>query len=163
MKGRALFIDLDVVILKSLDPFFEVSETFHTIGMDSGWRHGKTVGVNPNMNTSVFGFEIGDQTKISSTFSDDPNAASARFGNEQEFVEGTIDAWQPWPEPWVISYKRHIRRKSLLAPILGAHPVPDKARIVAFHGKPNPTDLLNASDRSGLAWIGNYWRTYLNE
>lgn len=159
LQGRALFIDLDVVILGDLAPFFSLEGPLLGVGGGDGWRHGRVATV-PELNTSVFGFTLGSQRHISDVFTADPNGASARFGNEQEFVEGTAPSWAPWPEPWVISFKRHIRRKSLLAPILGPHPVPEGARIVAFHGKPNPLDVVNGRYGRGYEWIREYWRKY---
>ncbi|MFD2173234.1 hypothetical protein [Rhodobacter lacus] len=159
LKGRGLFIDLDVVILGDLAPFFTLEGPLFGVGAGPGWRHGK-VPENPTLNTSVFGFTLGTQSDISDTFRADPNQASARFGNEQEFVEGTAKTWAPWPDPWVISYKRHIRRKSVLAPLIGPHPVPQGARIVAFHGKPNPHDFLTGHHHRGLRWIPDYWHRY---
>lgn len=156
LSGRALFIDLDVVILDALDPLFECRGPLHAVGGGRDWRHGR-VPTAPTMNTSVFGFDIGGSTEISRAFEKDPNRASGSFGNEQQFVEGTVEEWKPWPDPWVISYKRHIVRKSLLAPLLGPHPVPQGARIVAFHGKPNPRDFASGAGGKGLSWIRDYW------
>ncbi|MGO4909316.1 hypothetical protein ACEN2J_13415 [Pseudorhodobacter sp. W20_MBD10_FR17] len=159
LAGRALFIDLDVVILDDIEPFFTVQGPLFGVGGGPDWRHGR-VPVAPTLNTSVFGFNLGEQVDISDAFTAAPDAASAQYGNEQQFVEGTARDWAPWPDPWVISYKRHVRRKSLLAPLLGPHPVPQGARIVAFHGKPNPQDFVTESFGRGYRWIGDYWRKY---
>ena len=40
LTGRCLFIDLDSVIVGSLDPFFDVDATFHAIGGGVDWRRG---------------------------------------------------------------------------------------------------------------------------
>lgn len=159
LTGRALFIDLDVVIVDDIAPFFTLEGPLFGVGAGHDWRHGK-VPANPTLNTSVFGFTLGTQSDISEAFSADPDRASASFGNEQEFVEGTARAWAPWPDPWVISYKRHIRRKPPLATILGPYPVPEGARIVAFHGKPNPLDVITDGPHRGLGWLTDYWRRY---
>lgn len=159
LAGRAVFIDLDVVILGDLAPFFALEGPLFGVGGGPDWRHGK-VPTAPTLNTSVFGFTLGSQSHISDNFSANPAKALANYGNEQQFAEGTAREWAPWPDPWVISYKRHIRRKSLLAPLLGPHPVPKGARIVAFHGKPNPQDFVTGRFGRGYDWIGDYWRKY---
>lgn len=162
LAGRALFIDLDVVIVDSIDPFFDLKGPLFGVGEGPGWRHGQ-VPTAPTLNTSVFGFTLGSQTDISNAFSADPNAASAQYGNEQQFVEGTARHWAPWPDPWVVSYKRHIRRKSLLAPILGPHPVPAGTRIVAFHGRPKPMEVARSGFGRGYGWIRDYWQKYARD
>ena len=159
LSGRAVFIDLDVVIVDAIDPFFEETAPLLAVGGGPKWRHGQ-VPTNPTMNTSVFGFTLGQQTNIAQTFQNAPNQASASFGNEQQFVEGTAAQWRAWDAPWVVSYKRHIRRKSLLAPLLGPHPVPKGAKIVAFHGKPNPRDFADGAMGRGYDWIRDYWQRF---
>jgi hypothetical protein len=159
LTGRALFIDLDVIILDDITPFFTLEGPLFGVGGGPDWRHGR-VPAAPTLNTSVFGFTLGTQSDIVKSFSADPGGASASYGNEQQFVEGTARKWQPWPAPWVISYKRHIRRKSLLAPVIGPHPVPAGARIVAFHGTPNPQDFVTRNFGRGYEWIADYWRRF---
>lgn len=159
LTGRALFIDLDVVILDDLEPFFMLQGPLFGVGGGPDWRYGR-VPMEPTLNTSTFGFTFGSQRHISDAFSADPKRASGAFGNEQQFVEGTAQVWAPWPEGWVISYKRHVRRRSLFAPLLGPHPIPKGTRIVAFHGKPNPQDFVKGNFGRGYDWIGAYWREF---
>jgi hypothetical protein len=159
LTGRGLFIDLDVVILDDIAPFFALEGPLLGVGGGPDWRHGR-VPTAPTLNTSVFGFTLGTQSNIVETFRAHPNGASANYGNEQQFAEGAARTWAPWPAPWVISYKRHIRRKSLLAPVLGPHPVPEGARIVAFHGTPNPQDFVTRNFGRGYEWIADYWRRF---
>ena len=69
-----------------------------------------------------------------------------------------------WPDAWVRSFKRHCRPgfplNFLLQPKL-----PADARIVAFHGKPDPDEAaagysgkhLNHHSRPA-PWINEHWR-----
>jgi len=53
-----------------------------------------------------------------------------------------------WPDEWVRSFKRHCRPVFPLNLILQPK-LPKNARIVAFHGKPDPEIYLTAAERIG--------------
>lgn len=166
LTGRALFIDLDSVILGPLDPFFTLPGELISIAGGPRWRRGSE-NPNPDLATGVFAFDIGSQAQIAKQFADDPAAAFREFGIEQRFVQQHVSSWTTWPKAWVISFKRHLRRPVLLDRIL-SHREPDPGtRIVAFHGDPRPLDVARSGvhrwarfprkGQGALPWVRDYW------
>lgn len=166
LRGRALFIDLDSVILSSLNPFFEVPGDLVSIGGGPNWRRGNA-NPKPTLASGVFAFDLGSQTQIAERFQADPIGAFATFGIEQRFVERHVTTWTTWPKEWVISFKKHLRRPMFLDRVL-PHRLPEAGtRIVAFHGDPRPIDVIRPNrsswaqfpryGRGALPWVRKYW------
>ena len=91
------------------------------------------------------------------------------------FSKGTekVKNAELWPEQWVVSFKKqcHARiehsygrigvllRKLGLMKVKGDAVIPDGARVVQFHGKPDPEDVMDGPYdiyRQAL-WIKDYW------
>ena len=75
---------------------------------------------------------------------------------------GPDKAW--WPSEWVVSFKRHCIPTYPLNRF-SAPRLPPEARIVVFHGHPNPHEALAGyrSDRAHRSclptgWIAEHWR-----
>lgn len=165
LSGRALFIDLDMMVLDRLEPFFDVPHPFVTTDMGPNWRRRHGDGpVEPG--TCMFAFDIGQEAQILDLFTADRDGCVARFHIEQNCVAAFASSMATWPPGWVISFKRHLRRP----PLLGlARPVPRPpagARVLAFHGKPRPADLIRPGiwgqaphlGRGPVGWMRDYWR-----
>lgn len=169
LNGRALFIDLDSVIVGNLEPFFEAEGALLGIGVGAGWRRGGT-GSRPDLGTGVFAFDMGSLSHIPKAFSADADAAFSTFGLEQRLVEDQVPSWQPWPTGWVISFKRHLCQPIGLDRIRQPFPPSPDAKIVAFHGDPRPVDVISADGhnwasfprfgRSPVPWVREYWLKY---
>jgi hypothetical protein len=165
LSGRALFIDLDSVIVGALDPLFE-GGGFRAIGGGPQWRRGGRP-VDPPLLTGVFAFDLGALGHITEAFRADPGGAFDAFRLEQRFVERHVGAWEPWPPEWVISFKRHLRRPVPLDRMLPPRLPPADARIVAFHGDPRPIEVVRADTgrwgrfprygRGPIDWVRRYW------
>ena len=157
--GPVLFLDLDVAIVGSLDPFFDLG-SLQTLQIIRDWRpwpqsmyrRTGTVG-----NSSVFRFDAYSQHQIFERFANDPEAAFAAFRNEQRFLTHHARGLGYWPEDWCRSYKRHCMG-SPLARHFRRPDVPPGARIVVFHGAPKPVDLLAGPGR--VEWVAKYWREH---
>lgn len=166
LSGRALFIDLDSVILASLDPFFEMDGPFISIAGGPGWQPG-CPNPNPDLASGVFAFDIGQLSYIVDAFVADPMAALDLVENEQQFIEKHIRSWTTWPAEWVISFKRHLRQPPLLDRLMPPRIPPESAKIVAFHGDPRPIDVARAGrrpwakfpryGRGPVDWVRRYW------
>lgn len=166
LQGRALFIDLDSVIVGGLDPFFDVTGDLISIGGGPRWRRG-SVNADPILATGVFAFEIGSQPQIVERFRVAPEAAFDRFGIEQRFVQEHVTSWTTWPADWVISFKRHLQQPILMDRILSPREPDPNARIVAFHGEPRPIDVARETGRpwakfprwgrGPVPWVRHYW------
>ncbi len=134
--STALFIDLDTVILDSLDPFFEMEGEF--IVCENWTQPGLSIG-----NTSVYRFVVGSQTYLHESLVNDPIGTLAAYPNSQTYISRTIKpgAMSFWPSQWCCSFKVHCVPKGVRRWFLEpGHP--PGTRIVAFPGSPNPHEAL---------------------
>jgi len=163
LKGPTLFLDLDIVITGSLDPFFDHPGTFCII---HNWTHlDRRVG-----NSSVFRFEAGAHPEVFEEYNRDPDAITQQHRNEQIYVSDRIDksvglTW--WPAPWCISYQKHCQARGLRR-IFVEPQRPGTEHIVVFHGLPNPPEasrqwfFLKKGWKPKLmrpaSWIAGFWK-----
>ncbi len=158
LTGTTLFIDLDVVIVDSLDRFFDVPGEFLVI---REWDKSDGTG-----NTSVYRYEIGAHVDALTHLRDNQEASLAAVRNEQEYITGFLARQGKlgyWPDAWCRSFKRHCLRPFPLS-LFQPPRIPADAAIIAFHGKPNPPDAI--AGRSGkwyrkvlpAPWVADNWR-----
>lgn len=159
LSGTALFLDLDLVVVDSLDPFFELPGRFCII---HNWTHpDRIVG-----NSSVYRFEVNSLGWVLDRYRQDPMGARNRYRNEQAFLSHALtDAGVDltyWPAAWCRSFKRHCMPHRLLAPFRRARK-PESARIIVFHGNPKPQDAIRGEWKGRwrrmrpAPWVGDYW------
>ena len=167
LTGKCLFMDLDTVILDSLDPFFKLSSSL--IGIDSGYDWNRFQDKNiKELNTSIFLFNLGSQSQIVEQFKSDRDAVVSKYVVEQAFVQDYASSVNYWPKGWIISFKVHLQRRNLSGLIFKHKPIPIGTKIIAFHGSPKPNDLLNKRiwgrfphlGRGSVNWIEEYFRNY---
>jgi hypothetical protein len=136
LQGRTLFLDLDIVILDSLDPFFEQAGEFIVI---KEWDKRDGTG-----NTSCYVYTIGAHADALEHLKNDYPASISTVRNEQEFItlylarQGKLSYW---PDAWCRSFKRHCLKRGIMG-WFKPPTIPEGARIVAVHGKPNPPDAI---------------------
>ena len=140
LQGTALFLDLDIIIRSSLDPFFEVEGSF-LISKDYDFPH-DIIG-----NSSVFRFEVGKHPEIIEHF----------------YQEGKKGLLKYWPKDWVVSFKRQCLHKFPLCWFKVPRD-PEEAKILIFHGKPNPEQAykgyfgkLGFRYIKPTKWLDKYW------
>ncbi len=167
LRGRALFVDLDMVIVQGLDAFFEVPGKI--VGTNAGQGWGKAgVTAAPEFGSMIFSYDLGALPEIAETFRQDPAAAWTQFRQEQQYVHHMAPDAAFWPEGWVISFKRALRRPIGLDLVLPPREPSGEARVVAFHGRPRPIDLISGRPRfwdrfphmgNGVVpWMADYWQ-----
>lgn len=172
LEGRALFIDLDTVISGSLDQFFEHEDP--VIGYEASpkrkwWKSGG--GLGSELGTGIFAFDIGAQSQVVTRFQDDPAGTFQECKLEQIWVQKTAQGGISfWPEGWVVSFKRDLRRPIGMDLIFEPKRPAPGVSVVAFHGKPQPHVLLRRGlnywdrfphlGRGQVSWIQEYWLTY---
>lgn len=165
LRGRCLFIDLDMMILGPLDAMFEFGTGVVTTDMGMGWRPGGQPGAVQEAGTCVFAFDLGKESHILKAFQADRESAKARFRNEQDFVGFHAKTIGFWPKGWVISFKRHLVRRYGRDLILPPPAPATGPAILAFHGDPRPADLLQTGiwgrfphlGRGPVGWVVDYW------
>lgn len=158
LTGQALFLDLDIVIVDSIDCFFEFPARFAII---KDWVKKDVTG-----NSSVYRFEVNAHPEILENFRQRHAAVRTEVRNEQEYLSQYVAAHGGltyWPDEWCRSFKYHCNRGGLAAwfrpPVL-----PAGTRIVVFHGNPNPPDAI--AGRSGkwyrkvlpTPWVAEHWK-----
>ncbi|HEY0201038.1 MAG TPA: glycosyltransferase [Burkholderiaceae bacterium] len=162
LRGTALFLDLDVVIVGSLDAFFEQPGAFLIIrDYQRPWQVGRITG-----NSSVYRFELGAHADVLAYFRNHMDEVRAGFRNEQAYLSDMLHRQGKlayWPASWCPSFKYS-----------GIPPwptnywkepfVPEGARIVVFHGECNPPDALAGQRNKRFRhieparWIARYWK-----
>ena len=162
--ARALFIDLDMMILGPLDPFFATPGEMILLDTGRDWR--ATEPVQPS--TGVFAFTLGEQQQILQAFQAAPEKAMAEYRNEQDYVAAHARGVTLWPSGSVISFKRNLVRRFSRDLILSPRRPPSGPAILAFHGDPRPADLLRPGiwgrfphlGRGPVHWMRQYWQRY---
>jgi len=158
LVGPTLCLDLDIVITDSLDPFFDLPGEFIVI---NEWDKKDATG-----NTSTYRFEAGAHGDLLEHLGADVDAARNDHRNEQEFVTqyfARTGKLSYWPAAWCVSFKRHCMKGSLLGWMRGAT-IPDQAKVVVFHGKPNPPDAIAGISGKWyrrvrpVKWVEELWR-----
>lgn len=158
LEGVTLFLDLDIVIVDDLDPFFDFPGEFVVI---KEWD--KTDGTG---NTSCYRFHIGAHSDALQYLKDGYPKSVADVRNEQEFITGYLSRQGKisyWPEAWCRSFKRHCMPRGILG-WFSPPTIPEAARIIVFHGKPNPPDVIAGVSGKWYRrvlpapWVTENWR-----
>lgn len=163
LRGTALFLDVDVVIVGSLEAFFEQPGEFLIIrDYPRFWRFGERI----TGNSSVYRFELGAHVDVLTNFRAHMDEIRATYRNEQAYLSAFLHKQGKlgyWPIGWCPSFKYH--GIPTFPTNLWRDPfVPEGARIVVFHGECNPPDAL-AGRRNRLfryirpaTWISRFWK-----
>ena len=166
LEGTALFLDLDLVIVGSLDPFFAEPGEFLIIRDDDlmpakplRWIHpARARRMSRVGNSSVFRFEVGAHADILETFVRDPAAAIADQPNRREQEYLTEELWRQgllryWPKEWCVSFKKHCI-PLLFASYLRDPAPPVGARIIVFAGSLKIPDAIAGRGEKWYRRIG---------
>ena len=169
LTGRALFIDLDMVVLRDLDAFFDHPAPFVATDMGPAWRPVPRPGPR-EAGTCIFAFDIGGQTQIVENFLADPKKVMDTYLHEQLYVGSQVSSVDYWPDGWVISFKRHLRQPIGLDLIRGPKTPPPGTKVLAFHGTPRPEALIKRGHRfwdrlphmghGRVPWMVDYWLSH---
>lgn len=159
LKGTALFLDLDVVIVDDITPFFEVPGEFLII---HDWKRPWRI----TGNSSVYRFELGAHADVLAKFRREFEAIRASVRNEQAYLSDEMQAkgiLKYWDAHWCASYKYHCIPRWPSNYWQAPH-IPQGARILIFHGVMNPPDALAGRSNGNwrrakpAPWIAEHWR-----
>jgi hypothetical protein len=165
LSGTTLFLDLDLVVVNSLEPFFEHAGRFLIIRDDDLFRRKPLRKIHAERdrflhsvgNSSVFRYEIGEHEYILDAYLADPAKAMAEYEISQQFQSAQLALHghlQYWPQGWCVSFKngcvpRHVK-SYLRDPV-----VPPGTHIVVFAGTPKMSDVLAGGGHRWYRRIGN--------
>jgi len=165
LQGSTLFLDLDLVVVDALDPFFEAPGRFLIIRDDDLFRHKPLRRVNPERdrflhsvgNSSVFRFTIGEHTHVLDAYLADPAGATARYEISQQFQSAQLAArgeLDYWPRGWCVSFKNDCVPRSVASYLRDPAPPPG-AKIVVFAGTPKMSEVLAGGGHRWYRRVGN--------
>lgn len=161
-KGMALFLDLDLVIVDDIDPFFDYGNPKDFVIIENWTQLGQGIG-----NSSIYRFSLDEYSFIYDTYLQDPDAICSSFDNEQVYLSREVvrngGELKFWPKEWCTSFKRHCLGKGIglyiKRPI-----VPNGTKIVVFHGYPKPENAANGQYPTKpwrkypkAIWVNDYW------
>lgn len=154
LQGVGLFIDLDVVIYRNIDKFFEYSPGDFCIIRDFNRCNIKNI---VKMNSSVFRLNLNSLQHVYNAYKSSPDTYNKKFKGDQEFIESQIKNYVFWPDEWARSYKWEMHDKRSIVfdgARYGFQSAAPKdfaeTSIAVFHGKPNPHEC---SDH----WVLQHW------
>lgn len=156
-KGKVLYLDLDVVLVNSIDKFTSYGDGGFSILQDFNRKWIKNYHVS---NSSIMGWQPEQYYGVWEEFNTDKRKYMSRFRGDQDFIthyfrERRDKHW--WPAQWAQSFKWEIFRGGLIQSGTGlasdgTWPAPPEyyhepeqpwsinpdCSIVVFHGKPDP-------------------------
>lgn len=147
VKGKLLFLDLDIVIIKNIDCFFEYTPTKFCIIRDF------TRSMNPSWsryNSSVFRLDSGSLDHVWALLVKDPSVTRRLHGDQDWIYEKVKDNVQFWPDEWCQSYKWEVRSRAELvgvgrqrnfATVITTPKIKKETKILVFHGDPKPDQI----------------------
>ncbi|HAV12158.1 MAG TPA: hypothetical protein DCX06_01505 [Opitutae bacterium] len=145
ISGPTLFLDVDLVIMDTIDPFFDYEPGRFCIIHNWVNRRKQILGLRPDVgNSSVFRYDAGPVSDtIYQTFLKEMHRAedTSIFNTEQAFMTYAMKNPVWWPESWVRSYKWNCRPKFPLN-LFKTPQAPQDCKILVFHGKPDPEEAL---------------------
>lgn len=154
LSGCALFIDLDSMICGDLAPMFDHPGAL--VMIEEWSRPIDRLKINRPIRgaSGVIAFEIGSLGHIHEELVSRPEYWTSTVRNDQRFMWKQQKEITFWPNPWVISFKRHLLHAPLVNRVLPPRTPPGGTKVLAFHGRPRPAELV--PDRH-QAW-GDFWR-----
>lgn len=137
LTGTVLFMDLDVVITGSLDPFFEVGDPD-----DFFLARNSNTPLERLGQTSIFRMPVGRLAPLQEQFAKDPQAVADKYRFEQRFVTRNVPGGVKfWPRGWVAQFKTHCIPRWPLNYVMAPR-LPKKARVLLFPGPLNPPEAI---------------------
>ncbi|MDP5215881.1 glycosyl transferase [Ruegeria sp. 2205SS24-7] len=148
LKGPFLFLDLDVVITGSLDPFFEFGSEEDVV-----LARNITKPLHKLGQTSIYRMPVGALAPLQAQFAADPQAVADKYRFEQHFVtKNAPNGIKFWPSGWV----RHFRIECIPTfPLNYFKPSrpPKGTRVVIFAGSLNPPDAIAGRYHPSYAFL----------
>ncbi|MBC6497380.1 MAG: glycosyltransferase, partial [Alphaproteobacteria bacterium GM7ARS4] len=167
IEGMTLFLDIDVMVVGSLDVFFRSDHKMTIIRDWVSLYQRLFVSRACVGNSSVYAYRIGEHAHVVARFLADKEAAFRQFRNEQRFLTHHVGRLGYWRNGLCCSFKRDCVRDFPLCYVTYPR-LPVGARIIVFHGKPDPMEAMHAGFwgwglhryRRAAPWVIDYWRRY---
>jgi hypothetical protein len=171
LTGLTLFLDLDILVIDSLDPFFAHDGRFCII---REWK-------DPHLgfgNSSVVRFFAGMESAVLDRFYATPREVLANTYQlkEQNFLTKAVDEATFWPEEWCVPFPLACLPQNRVVRFFSTPKKPVQGKILVFFGSITPETALRGEHeikkRVGQGphmrptrrrfrpapWIADYWR-----
>lgn len=138
LTGPVLFLDLDLVIVASLDPFFEVGSPEDII-----MARNQTTPLEKLGQTSLFRFPVGRLAPLQEKFKSAPQAIADQYRFEQRYVtKNAPDGAKFFPREWVLHFRQDCRRTWPINYFLPPR-LPRGAKVVIFPRGLRPEEAIS--------------------
>lgn len=165
LSGTALFLDLDLVVVGDLAPFFDLPGEFLIIRDDDLFRPKPLRRINTERdhflhmvgNSSVFRYQVGAHGHVLDNYLADPAAAAQAYEHEQQFLSAEMEKrglLTYWPRGLCVSFKNDCVPRHLSS-YLRDPSLPQDARIVLFAGNPKMSEVFSGGGNRWYRRIGN--------
>ncbi|TXD97903.1 glycosyltransferase [Psychrobacter frigidicola] len=165
LKGVALFLDIDIVIVDNIDEFFTYqAEHEDSVVIIRDWKKPwRMIG-----NSSVYRFNVGMHIypDLLANFERNFDTIRQQVRHEQAYLSNYLREHhhlEYWDKRWCVSFKYQC-----IAPIpfniIKAPKLPNNAKIVIFHGEINPPDAIAGTGGKWYRhikpspWLTPYWQ-----
>lgn len=154
VEGKILFLDLDVVIINNIDCFFSFSDKFAII---ENWSQpNRLIG-----QASAFCFEVGIYNHLLEKYNSHQEEVYTTHRTEQVYItrelgKGNFDYF---PDDWCISFKFHCMAGGFLNSFITPQKKPEHAKLIVFHGNPNPIDAIQGVWGAPVPWYKRFYKT----
>ncbi len=159
LVGPTLFLDVDLVIVDSIDCFFDHPGKFCII---HDWaRPWRITG-----NSSVYRFQANAHPDIYAKFLATSHKVISSDSSDQVFLSREMHRQgllTYWPKDWCVSFK-HSCLPIFPMNLLRVPQIPNGARIIVFHGVPNPEEALAGKGKNCFRkakptpWVAIHWQ-----
>ena len=168
LEGTCLFLDLDTLIVDSIDCMFDYEPGVFCISnsLSRLWKEIRSVQKNKRRfgNTSVFRFEANTMDFILQNYEENSELILSKYTLEQDYVTDMVrNYFRFWPESWVILFHGKCRRPTPLNFVLPPFK-PKFAKIIVFTAFPNMQHAIDGYKLKRLRgvlptpWIADHWR-----
>ena len=170
----AIYLDLDIVILRSLDPIIAHVRARPGLHVLREWNPNiwelLPVSMRPDRGaqSSMVAWRPGEQDHLYLDVMADPEAAYALVKNDQLYIGIKAHERHYFPPHFAVSFRRHLVPHYPLNLLFKRIRKPSRAAIVVFHGAPKPLEV--AEDKAGawgtprrpgfgpVDWVRDYWK-----
>lgn len=168
-----LYLDLDVLVVGDLAPFVGLLAKDHAFYTLREWNPALVrllpLSLRPDRGSqgSVYVWRAGEQRHVFADFTSRVEEVRAAYWSDRFYLPKVAKNPRYLPYDWCLSFKNHCMPTWPLNH-LGIEPrIPAGAKIIAFHGKPRPMDVMGppgvrwgSKRRTGdkpVAWARDYW------
>jgi len=163
LNGPLLAFDIDVVVTGGLDDLL----AFAPGKICMAKTFSKRAAVPTRGEGSVLRFDPAEHRFLYEAMAEAPEEMTLRAqGSEQSYTSEVAHErglLQAFPDPWVVSFKRHCRPRRPLN-LFKAPSLPSDARVVCFHGRPSVEEAIagyapgTLSQTRPAAWLQDHYR-----